>query len=472
MHRRIKRRLRVIANHSAYTLSTAGLPRKPDARANLKSFAGVMWSMDFSSFGLYANVLRGVQDLKYTEPTEIQKEAIPAGMAGRDVLACASTGSGKTAAFLLPILNRLQGKPRGVTRALIVTPTRELAQQIHDMLHALARNTANRGAAIYGGVGMGAQRDALQRGIDVVIATPGRLLDHLQYSYARLNRVECLVLDEADRMLDMGFLPDIRRILKVLPKQRQTFFFSATVPAEIAALAHDMLRDPVSINIKRQAQPAAGVTQCVYPVPQTHKSPLLLKLVREESVRNALVFTRTKRRADRVAEFLVRNGVKAERIHGDRSQSQRTQALDGFKRGRFRVLVATDVAARGLDVHALSHVINFDMPGSVEDYIHRVGRTARAQATGEAYTFVTPEEESELRGFERRLTRSIPRARVPELDHTPTAASQIPESRPWHGPQRRNSHARTAGDSQRRHRHKRRARRPDGTPFLQPQNAR
>jgi ATP-dependent RNA helicase RhlE len=374
--------------------------------------------MPFRSIGLHADILRGVSDLGFSQPTAIQKDAIPAGLAGRDVLACSATGSGKTAAFGLPILNRLVAKPRGTTRALIITPTRELATQIVDHLSDLAKHTRLSIAAIYGGVGMGSQRQALQRGVDIVVATPGRLLDHLQNTKARLHGVEVLVLDEADRMLDMGFMPDIRRILQCLPKQRQTLFFSATMPGPIVSLTRELLANPVVLNIERQGKPAAGVRQSLYPVPQSRKSSLLLKLMKNESVRNALIFTRTKRRADRVADYLKRNGLSAALIHGDRTQSQRTQAMDGFKSGRYRVLVATDVAARGIDVDALSHVINFDLPATPEDYVHRVGRTARATATGDAFTFVTPEEERDLKAIERALAAKLPRVIVAEFDYT------------------------------------------------------
>jgi ATP-dependent RNA helicase RhlE len=394
--------------------------------------------MPFSAFGLHADLVRAVKDLGFLQPTPIQKEAIPAGMARRDVLACSATGSGKTAAFLLPVLHRLLGRPRGTTRALIVAPTRELAAQIGEHLSALATFTPLTSATVYGGVGMGPQRQALERGVDILIATPGRLLDHLRHPYARLNGVEVLVLDEADRMLDMGFLPDIRRIMQRLPRPRQTFFFSATLPAPIVALTRDLLTDPVTINLARQARPVTGVTQSIYPVPSALKSPLLLKLVQGQGIRNALVFTRTKRRADRVADYLERHGVSAARIHGDRSQSQRTQAMDGFKRGRYRILVATDVAARGIDVDALSHVINFDLPRCSDDYVHRVGRTARAQATGDAFTFVAPEEEGDLRAIERALACKLPRALVPEFDYAAVppartgshSAHELPVGRP------------------------------------------
>ncbi|MGH7691056.1 MAG: DEAD/DEAH box helicase, partial [Gemmatimonadaceae bacterium] len=342
--------------------------------------------MPFSGFKLHPGLLRGVKDLGYARPTQIQTDAIPPAMEGRDLLACAMTGSGKTAAFLLPILHHLMSRPRGATRALIVTPTRELAAQILEDLNDLAVHTPITAAAVYGGVGPGPQEHALRSGVDVIIATPGRLLDHFAQPYAKLASLEYLVLDEADRMLDMGFLPEIRKILRHLPPKRQTLFFSATMPPPIAQLTREMLKNPVTLNVERQSTPAVGITQAIYPVKQELKSALLLALLERGDMSQALVFTRTKHRANRLSEFLVKRGIKAERIHGNRSQAQRTAALDGFKRGVHRVLVATDIAARGIDVEALGHVVNFDVPNVPEDYIHRVGRTARAEATGEAYT--------------------------------------------------------------------------------------
>jgi len=373
--------------------------------------------MPFTSFGLHADLLKGIRELGFTRPTPIQTEAIPPALAGRDLLACAQTGSGKTAAFLLPILHRLIDKPRRTTRALVLTPTRELAAQIAEDLEALAVHTPLTGAPVYGGVGMGPQEHAFRSGVDVIIATPGRLLDHFKAPYARLGGLEVLVLDEADRMLDMGFLPDIRRVLRHLPARRQTLFFSATMPAPIAALASEMLRQPHTISLQRQAAPAVGITQAVYPVPQELKAALFLELLKRNLIREALVFTRTKHRANRLAEHLLRQRVKAARIHGNRSQAQRTEALAGFKSGKYRVLVATDIAARGIDVEALSHVVNFDVPAVPEDYIHRVGRTGRAELTGDAFTFVAPDEESNLRSIERAVKRTLPRITLPDFDY-------------------------------------------------------
>ncbi len=372
--------------------------------------------MPFSGLQLDPSLLLALKELGYTRPTPIQLDSIPPGLEGRDLLACAMTGSGKTAAFLLPIIQRLLSRPRGATRALVLTPTRELAAQIVESLDALAVHTPITGAAVFGGVGMGPQEHAFRTGVDILVATPGRLLDHFRMPYAKLDKLEYLVLDEADRMLDMGFLPDIRRILKHLPVKRQTMLFSATMPTEIAGLARDMLKDPVTINVQRAAAPAVGITQAIYPIGREQKAALLLTLLQRGDMNQALVFTRTKHRSDRLCKFLVRHGINAERIHGNRSQAQRTAALAGFKSGAHRVLVATDIAARGIDVEALGHVLNFDVPAVPEDYIHRVGRTGRAEMTGEAFTFVSPDEEADLRNIERAIGKRLPRVTVPDFD--------------------------------------------------------
>jgi len=382
----------------------------------------------FSTLKLHPSLLKGIRELGFARPTPIQSEAIPPALAGQDVLACAMTGSGKTAAFLLPIMHQLIERPRGATRALVLTPTRELAAQILADFNDLAVHTPLTAAAVYGGVGMGPQEHAFRSGVDVLVATPGRLLDHFKAPYARLPGLEFLVLDEADRMLDMGFLPDIRRIMRHLPARRQTLFFSATMPPPIATLTREMLRNPAMINQQRQALPAVGITQAVYPVPQELKSALFLALLRRGEMDEALVFTRTKHRADRLQKFLVRSGIKAERIHGNRSQAARTEALAGFKSGKYRVLVATDIAARGIDIEALGHVVNFDVPPAAEDYIHRVGRTARAEATGDAFTFVSPDEEGDLRNIERAIGKRLPRVTVPDFDYSarPEARLEVP----------------------------------------------
>jgi ATP-dependent RNA helicase RhlE len=381
--------------------------------------------MPFTALKLHPTLVASLKDLGFRRPTAIQAQAIPPALEGRDLLASAMTGSGKTAAFLLPIIHKLIAKPRGSTRALVLTPTRELAAQILGDLNDLAVHTPITAAAIYGGVGMGPQEHALRSGVDVIIGTPGRLLDHFRAPYAKLGSLEHLVLDEADRMLDMGFLPDIRRILRHIPARRQTLFFSATMPPPIAALAREMLKNPVTIDVERPTTPATGITQAIYPVPQHLKAPLLLRLLSDSSMRDVLVFTRTKHRADRLAKFLAGHNVSVERIHGNRSQAQRTEALAGFKRGTYRVLVATDIAARGIDVTGLGHVVNFDTPPAAEDYVHRVGRTARAEATGTAFTLVAPDEESSVSLIERAIGRRLPRVMIPDFDYTARQAPAL-----------------------------------------------
>jgi len=381
--------------------------------------------MPFSTLKLHPSLTKGLKELGFARPTPVQLEAIPPAMAGRDVLGSAMTGSGKTAAFLLPILHRLIDRPRGATRALVLTPTRELALQVLEHLTDLATHTPITGAAVIGGVGMGPQEHAFRSGVDVVVATPGRLLDHLRAPYARLGSLEHLVIDEADRMLDMGFLPEIRRILRHLPARRQTLFFSATLPPPIVELTRALLRDPVRVQLDRAVTPAVGIAQAVYPVPQALKAALLATLLERGDLQDALVFTRTKHRANRLADFLVRRGVKAERIHGNRSQAQRTAALRGFKSGAFQVLVATDIAARGIDVVELGHVVNFDVPKVPEDYVHRVGRTARAEAIGSAFTFVAPEEDADLRSIEKAIGKRLPRVTVPDFDYAARPAGQL-----------------------------------------------
>ena len=383
--------------------------------------------MPFSGLNLHANLLRGLKDLGFPRPTPVQQDAIPPALAGRDVVACAMTGSGKTAAFLLPIMQRFLAKRRGVTRALVLTPTRELAAQIDAHFTELAVHTPLTGAAVFGGVGMGPQEHAFRSGVDVIVGTPGRLLDHFRAPYARLSGLQYLVLDEADRMLDMGFLPDIRRVLRHLPPpaRRQTLFFSATMPTPIAELSREMLRNPAMINLERRSAPAVGITHAVYPVPQHLKAALLVQLLTGSEMHDALVFTRTKHRANRLAKHLGEHGIKVERIHGNRSQSQRTEALAGFKSGKYRVLVATDIAARGIDVTALGHVVNFDVPAVPDDYIHRVGRTARAEATGAAFTLVSPDEEADLRGIERAISQRLPRVTLPDFDYQARAQAPL-----------------------------------------------
>ena len=381
--------------------------------------------MNFSDLKFHPAIQRGINDLGFSEPTPIQRDAIPPAAAGRDVLACAMTGSGKTAAFVLPILQQMAGSRGGRTRALILTPTRELASQIHEHIEALARHTPVTSATVFGGVKPGKQEKALRAGTDIIVATPGRLLDHMQNPWARFEHLQYLVLDEADRMLDMGFLPDVRRILARLPGKRQTMLFSATLPRPIVQLSRDLLKDPVRIDVERRSQPATGVKQAVLPVPEQLKTDLLREMIQRGEVETALVFTRTKHRANRLAEKLARSGIACDRIHGNRSQPQREAALAAFKHGRIRVLVATDIAARGIDVEALPHVINFDVPVQPEDYIHRVGRTARAGLVGDALTFASPADSREIAAIERAVGRKLDRRRIEGFDYTAQAEGRF-----------------------------------------------
>jgi ATP-dependent RNA helicase RhlE len=371
----------------------------------------------FDHLGLDPTLLRVVYGLGYEAPTPIQKEAIPAILTGRDVIGTAQTGSGKTAAFLLPILQGLLKQTPGRTRVLVLSPTRELAAQIDAALHGFAKGTRIRGHAVYGGVGMMPQEHALRNGVDVVVATPGRLLDHMERGNVDFRGLQVLVLDEADRMLEMGFLPDVRRIVGALPRQRQTLLFSATMAPEMESLSRTIMRDPIRIAVSPPHRPPSTIRQEVYPVAQHLKTPLLLRLLNRDTMVSVLVFVRTKRRADRVAKQLGAAGFDVALIHGNRSQNQRQAALAGFRSGQHQVLVATDVAARGIDVEGISHVINYDVSAVPTDYVHRVGRTARMEAAGDAITFVAPEEEGDLRGIERTLGKSIPRVTLPDFDY-------------------------------------------------------
>jgi ATP-dependent RNA helicase RhlE len=386
--------------------------------------------MTFETLRLDPVFQRAVTELGWTKPTPIQVDAIPPALAGRDLLACAMTGSGKTAAFLIPLLSRLHAAPKRATRALVLTPTRELAAQVHGDLVGLAKHTRLHGAAIFGGVGMGPQEAAFRRPVDVIVATPGRLLDHMGQpgNYVDFRSLEVLVLDEADRMLDMGFLPDIKRVLARLPTKRQTLFFSATLPKPIVDLSRVMLQDPAKINVERVATPATGIEQAVWPVNESLKADLLIALLKAGTIGNVICFTRTKHRANRLSDVLTRAGIPNARIHGNRSQNQRTEALGDFKGGKVRVLVATDIVARGIDVEALEHVVNFDVPHVPEDYIHRVGRTARADATGEAFTLVSPDEATDLRAIEKAIGRALPKRTLAGFDyaHRPTERLEVP----------------------------------------------
>ena len=375
----------------------------------------------FAKLPLHAKLRAGVREMGYLQPTPIQERTIPEAVGGRDLIGTAQTGTGKTAAFLLPILERLLDRPTGRTLALVLTPTRELALQAEGFLKRLGRHTALRGAAVYGGVGMGDQERALRGGAEIIVATPGRLLDHMSRGYVDYRHIEILVLDEADRMLDMGFLPDVRRIVGQLPARRQTMLFSATMPPEVVRLARDFLHDPKTVHVGETAAAAVGVSHLALPVPQHLKALLLRELLADESMSSVLIFTRTKHRADRLARQLGQWGLDAGIIHGDRSQAQRVRALEAFRAGRHRILVATDIAARGIDVEGVSHVVNFDVPNEPDVYIHRVGRTARAQRFGDAFSLVSREEEDDFLRIEQRLGVEIRRAKVPGFDYDAAA---------------------------------------------------
>ena len=375
----------------------------------------------FDSLGLRPEVLAVVREVGYTHPTPIQTEAIPLALRGRDLIGLAQTGTGKTAAFTLPIIDRLLDGPRR-TRALILTPTRELAAQVEESFVKYAGTTGLTVVPVYGGVALDPQEKKLRRGVDVVVATPGRLIDHLERQNVVFDDLEVLVLDEADRMLDMGFAPQINRIVDQIPRYRQTLLFSATMPPEVEALARKYLRKPVVVQVGRRSMAASTVTHAVYPVPREKKSALLVELLRQESMDSVLVFTRTKHGADRVVRHLEKASIEATAMHADKSQGQRTKALEDFKSGAVRVLVATDIAQRGLDISGISHVINYDVPQQPEDYVHRIGRTGRAAATGDAYTFMSTDEIAMVRTIERLLGQPIPRISVPGYDFGTVAA--------------------------------------------------
>jgi ATP-dependent RNA helicase RhlE len=371
--------------------------------------------LSFAATGLSADLLRTVAEEGYEHPTPVQAAAIPHVLAGRDVLAAAQTGTGKTAAFALPILDRLRGHAntsfspaRHPVRTLVLVPTRELAMQVDESFHTYGRSVPLRAAVVYGGVPMDPQTKALRDGVEILVATPGRLLDHIGQRNTALGQVEILVLDEADRMLDMGFLPDIDRILELCTSRKQTLLFSATFSDDIRRLAGSLMRDPVTVEVAPRNTAAETVRQLVYPVDPDRKDALLAHLIAKHDWRQVLVFTRTKLAASRLATYLDRRGLDAVAIHSDRSQPERTRALEGFKTGDIRVLVATDVAARGLDIDALPHVVNFELPWQPQDYIHRIGRTGRAGATGDAVSLVTIDEADLLRGVQRLLRKAIP----------------------------------------------------------------
>lgn len=376
--------------------------------------------MNFEQFNLDSRLMVGIKKAGYEAATPIQEAAIPAAIRGRDIIGTAQTGTGKTAAFVLPILHRLLEGQRNITRALIVTPTRELAEQIHDVVKALSAGTKLRSATIYGGVGPAPQVKALREGAEILIVCPGRFLDLVEQGHARLAKIEILVLDEADRMFDMGFLPDVKRIIKALPAQRQTMLFSATFPGEVEFLASSTLKNPqkIAMGISR---PAHTVTHALYPVPSHLKSQLLLALLKKTDTHSVLIFARTKYRAQKVAQQIERAGHKVTSLHGDRSQGQRQSALKGFKDGTHQIMVATDIAARGLDVESISHVINYDMPDTADAYIHRIGRTGRAQRTGDAFTLVTDDDKDMIRTLERIMGSPLKRETLEGFDYTAAA---------------------------------------------------
>ncbi len=392
--------------------------------------------MKFNELGLAPELVRAVQDQRYETPTPIQAQGIPLALEGRDLVGCAQTGTGKTAVFVLPILHRLQTGPSNRLRALILVPTRELAAQVAESVRTYGRYLRLKSAAIFGGVGLEPQRQKLRQGVDLLVATPGRLLDHMERGNVNFRNLEVFVLDEADRMLDMGFIRDVRKIVRALPSERQTMLFSATMPDAIQQLAKEILKSPAQVEVSRRSAPAEGVRQTVCSVGVPHKRHLLQHLIAKEKMSQTLVFTRTKHGANKLAEFLDRSGHSVAAIHGNKSQSARTQALDSFQRGRVRILVATDVASRGLDVDGISHVVNFDVPHSPEDYVHRIGRTARAGRVGDALTLMSPEEKPLVRAIERLIGQRIPVREVTgyTVPSDPTQGSnrQIHFSdRPW-----------------------------------------
>ncbi|HEY0738923.1 MAG TPA: DEAD/DEAH box helicase [Herpetosiphonaceae bacterium] len=378
--------------------------------------------MQFSDFSLHAQLQSAIRKAGFAKPTPIQERAIPVGLAGHDLIGTAQTGTGKTAAFVLPILQRLLTDPGklGRTRALIVTPTRELAEQINTTIRRFTAGTSIRSATVYGGVGMQPQDRALRTGVEIIVACPGRLLDHIDRGAASLNGVEMLVLDEADRMLDMGFLPSVKRILSYIPRQRQTMLFSATFAPELQQLAADSLRNPKRVDVATSA-PVKTVAHALYPVAQHLKTKLLLKLLSTTDTNSVLIFTRTKHRANRVAEQIGRAGYNTAVLHSNKSQNQRQLALDNFRSGKVQILVATDIAARGIDVATISHVINYDIPDTADTYIHRIGRTGRAEREGDAMTLVTGEDTAMVRDIERVLKAPIERRTLPDFDYAAPA---------------------------------------------------
>ncbi len=371
----------------------------------------------FTKFGLRPELMKAIEALQFHEPTPVQREAIPQVMQGRDVLVSAQTGTGKTLAFVLPMLQRMQDKPVPGVTALVLLPTRELAAQVASVVKEVGRFTSVRSVLLVGGESFHLQLQGLRGGASLVIATPGRLLDHLERRTISLSRVHTLVLDEADRMLDMGFAPALHRILNYVPKERQTMLFSATLAPEIGRLSHLALKEPISIAIAPPGATVDSVTQMLYPVMPNQKSDLLLAILRNTTTQSVLIFCRTKRGADRLARFLQAEDLSVVAMHADLTQSQRNHAMLGFKAGKHRIMVATDIAARGLDIKKLSHVINFNVPEKTEDYVHRIGRTGRHFEVGDAYTLVSPEEERYVAAIERFIGRKIPRVQLPDFPY-------------------------------------------------------
>jgi ATP-dependent RNA helicase RhlE len=376
--------------------------------------------MSFTTFGLSAPILEGVKAMGYIEPTPIQLRAIPLVMSGRDVIGSAQTGTGKTAAFALPILSLL-GQHEAASRALVLEPTRELAAQVETAIHDFARFTNLNTAVLYGGVGYGKQLDGLRAGADVIVATPGRLLDHMERGACRLEHVKYLVLDEADRMLDMGFLPDVKRIVQKIPRERHTSLFSATIPAEIATLIQWAMRNPQTVEIGARRTPAETVEHAIYPVAETQKTALLLQLLERSKYDSVIVFCRTKHRADQIAHLLKKNQHAVAVLHSNRTQREREEALRGFRQGRYEALVATDIASRGLDIADVSHVVNYDVPQHPEDYIHRIGRTGRAEQSGDALTLMVAADASHVYAIERFIGKKVPRVKLDNFDYQYTA---------------------------------------------------
>ena len=442
-------------------------------------FRRIIITTSFQNLGLSAELLRAVAEQGYTQPTPIQSQAIPVVLSGRDLLGAAQTGTGKTAGFTLPMLQRLSAKSnasaspaRHPVRALVVVPTRELAAQVHQSVQTYGRHLRLRSTVVFGGVGINPQIDALRRGVDILVATPGRLLDHVQQRTVDLRQVEILVLDEADRMLDMGFIPDIRRILALLPSERQNLLFSATFPDEIRKLAGAFMKSPATVEVARRNMPVELVSQRAHRVPQERKRALLAHLVKANDWKQVLVFSKTKHGANRLAEQLQRDGLDADAIHGNKSQNARTRALARFKANELQVLVATDIAARGLDIDALPLVVNYDLPHVPEDYVHRIGRTARAGATGEAISLVSPDDRPLLAAIEKLIGQRIEQSAVAgfEMDAIPSRPAERPV-RPRRDQERRAANDRRGQSDKRPSANKPRSRppaRPDTRPAEPP----